>query len=61
MNRAQKGFQNEHAIFRQQLEAGSVGKVIGMTLFWYQPTACSHLASDSLWYDEVASLYFKIL
>jgi hypothetical protein len=38
---------------------GSIGKEIGMTLFWDRPIVCSHLASDSLWYDEVASLYFK--
>jgi hypothetical protein len=28
-------------------------KEIGMTLFWDRPIVCSHLASDSLWYDEV--------
>ena len=46
-----KGFRNEHAIFRQQWRKRR--KEIGMALFWDRPIVCSHLASDSLWYDEV--------
>ena len=40
---------------------GSVGEEIGITLFWDWPIVYSHLASDSIWYNEVASLYFQIL
>ena len=31
---------------------GSVEE-IGMSLFWDRPNVCSHLASDSLWYNKV--------